>query len=687
MSYKRIAAFFVALAVVALAVTSSVTAQEREAEVALQQAMHVEQVEGDLERAIELYRDIVEQHGDARAVAAKALLNLGQCYEKLGRTEAMNAYERLVTEYGEQSEVVAEARARLAALSREAPAAAPTGRVAKLIFTDEDTDLNHFFDMKPSPDGKRVAYTDMGYTGAVYVRDLASGDTTKVADGWATSPVWSSDGRKIAYGMVTSFRPRETTLAIVELSTGVSTTPPAVEGMSMVPIAWSPNEDLIACGIVDEQQNTVLVLVSLTTGDATTITNAHLMASADFSPDGEYLAFSDVVDGNRDIYVMAVASSERRRITVGPEEDGFPMWSPAGDMLLHSSENGTWVVPMRFGATSGPAFLVTSDTDVRPMGWTTGGQLHHVSYNIVRQFLRITADVEQMTEGGMLPLLPVTQKRVGGFAWSPDMKMVVRVEANTAHVHSLDDQQERSYPLGDEMFAGWVSWSSDGTEVYFNELFLSNRSEGTTLFSLDPATGAVRELFPRIKSINRLHSSPDGRRLVFYRTTEAGGSQLVVTDFGESEGRLLVDETDMDGGSLAGWAPPQLSPDGSRVLYGTQGDDWGEDDTCQLWMIAADGSNQRRIASARWIPSATWHPSGTHIAFNTWEENEMGPGRLFVVNLETGEQQEVTLPEGIAGMMVQQWSPDGKSIGVTAQSGTFEYWVVENVLTEGNGSR
>jgi Flp pilus assembly protein TadD len=69
-------------------------AQERDAEVLLQQAMHAEQVEGDLEQAISLYRELVEEHGNVRPVAASALLRLGLCYEKLGREEAANAYDR-----------------------------------------------------------------------------------------------------------------------------------------------------------------------------------------------------------------------------------------------------------------------------------------------------------------------------------------------------------------------------------------------------------------------------------------------------------------------------------------------------------------------------------------------------------------------------------------------------------------
>ena len=70
MPNKRIGSLLTLLALATIGAASPAAAQEREAEVALQQAMHVEQVEGDLELAIQLYRDIVAQHGDTRAVAA-----------------------------------------------------------------------------------------------------------------------------------------------------------------------------------------------------------------------------------------------------------------------------------------------------------------------------------------------------------------------------------------------------------------------------------------------------------------------------------------------------------------------------------------------------------------------------------------------------------------------------------------
>src|SRR6266851_1181746 len=93
--------------------------QDDQAEVLLQAAHQKQLVEGQLEEAIQLYKRIVQEHSGNRAVAAKALLEMGQCYEKLGNTEARKAYERVLREYGDQNEAAAQARARLAAISSQ----------------------------------------------------------------------------------------------------------------------------------------------------------------------------------------------------------------------------------------------------------------------------------------------------------------------------------------------------------------------------------------------------------------------------------------------------------------------------------------------------------------------------------------------------------------------------------------
>src|SRR5512136_2744632 len=85
------------------------------AEAQLQAAINKETVEGDLKGAIEQYQKLADSSN--HAVAAKALLRMGQCYEKLGDMEARKAYERVVREFSDQKETAATAQARLAALA------------------------------------------------------------------------------------------------------------------------------------------------------------------------------------------------------------------------------------------------------------------------------------------------------------------------------------------------------------------------------------------------------------------------------------------------------------------------------------------------------------------------------------------------------------------------------------------
>ncbi len=66
------------------------------AEILLGAALHQEEVEGNLEAAIATYEKILTEHSAKRALAARAQLHIGICYEKLGQPEAREAYERVL---------------------------------------------------------------------------------------------------------------------------------------------------------------------------------------------------------------------------------------------------------------------------------------------------------------------------------------------------------------------------------------------------------------------------------------------------------------------------------------------------------------------------------------------------------------------------------------------------------------
>ena len=104
-----------------MALSTITTSQAPTGHAVFEQALAKERVDGNLTEAIKLYERVVAEFASDRALAARALVQVGRCYEKLGREEAVRAYERLVRDFADQVDAVELARARLATLKRPVP--------------------------------------------------------------------------------------------------------------------------------------------------------------------------------------------------------------------------------------------------------------------------------------------------------------------------------------------------------------------------------------------------------------------------------------------------------------------------------------------------------------------------------------------------------------------------------------
>ncbi len=109
-----------------------------------------ERTEGNLAEAVKLYQRIVAEFAGDRKLSARALMQMGLCYEKLGTAEAQKAYRRLISDYPEQAQEVAAARQRLATLATQAGA-------QKLQRIQVPTVLSRTGSGKLSPDGQKLA--------------------------------------------------------------------------------------------------------------------------------------------------------------------------------------------------------------------------------------------------------------------------------------------------------------------------------------------------------------------------------------------------------------------------------------------------------------------------------------------------------------------------------------------------
>lgn len=114
----------------------------------------------------------------------------------------------------------------------------------------------------------------------------------------------------------------------------------------------------------------------------------------------------------------------------------------------------------------------------------------------------------------------------------------------------------------------------------------------------------------------------------------------------------------MDVFELEWAADPQISPDGSQIVYRRRGMDKMTDRrTSALWIINADGTEHMKLTTRdENESSAMWSPDGGRIAFASSAEGN--GSEIFVYWVESGKMARITQLERSPGDI--SWSPDGK---------------------------
>jgi dipeptidyl aminopeptidase/acylaminoacyl peptidase len=108
------------------------------------------------------------------------------------------------------------------------------------------------------------------------------------------------------------------------------------------------------------------------------------------------------------------------------------------------------------------------------------------------------------------------------------------------------------------------------------------------------------------------------------------------------------------------WANnPQISPDGSKVIYQRSGMDIMQDQRMsRLWIMDTDGSNHSKLTSREVAETdAAWSPDGSKIAFVSKSENG---SEIYLYWLSTSKIARLTqLPQSPSNL---SWSPDGQQL-------------------------
>jgi Tol biopolymer transport system component len=669
-----------------------------------QKALVKERSEGKLDEAIQLYKQIAREHAADRALTAKALVQMGQCYEKLGNVEAQKAYERVVREYSDQPEA-ATARTRLAALAQPRLAASASAVLARRV-TDDGT-LDQLG--TPSPDGRFLSTTDWG-TGDLAVIDIATGQKRRVTNkgSWTDSSEFamfsavSPDGKRIAYGWYN--KQEKFDLRVIDADGASPHVLYSSEAVELPwPTAWSPDGNFVLALLARRDRTGRIALISVTDGAVRvlkTLARGNASFKASISPDGRYIAYDYLAKEDapeHDIFLLSVEGGREVPLVRHAADDLLPVWTPDGQSVVFVSDRtgnlGLWRIRVSGGKPQGPEELLKQDVGrLIPIGFSSKGSYYYgLDTGLTDVYL---AGLDLATGKATSAPVPLSQRYIGDRSsphWSPDGKYLVSVSrrgpfpqgmgSHILSIFSVETGKERELLINLENVRR-PQWSPDSREILVNAIDAQGRQG---LFRVDARSGdaTLVGLTEPETTFTWGMWSRDGKSVLFLRgDTKKRTTSLVQHNLQTREEKELYRT-----------APPlgfnsfELSPDGREVVLNLI-----ERSTSNVTfrIIPIAGGEPRDLYQAqgpsgiRGNTRPVWTPDGKGILFlRLVPQAQPSPGtqpmiELWRVSVENGKAEKLDL--SMEGMRELTLHPDGKRFAFAAGQTRTEIWVMENLI-------
>lgn len=385
-----------------------------------------------------------------------------------------------------------------------------------------------------------------------------------------------------------------------------------------------------------------------------------------WSPNGDWVAYANDVNGMADIWVRSVRDQHLTQITADAVCDSQPAWSPDGSLLIFRSERdggGLFVVPP-FG---GPLRRLTHFGH-RPL-WSPDGSRVLFFNELPLSTTEAPAPYVVASSGGQ-PLQLMSNAFVGlkrpVFAWHPDGRRISVLAydrpgaAPTFRTVSVDDGKvftESRLAPGVETAAGAAKmqfmsfvWSPRGDALYFSASTLGTADIWRV--AVDPTTLEWTKGPERLTTGAGVDSfislSADGRRLAF--ATRQQRTRMWEIPLPPRGGATAVPRTPF--GITPAYA--DVSPNGQLIAYQTTRANLEE-----LWVRNVQGKGRPRIVAGgvegQLFRVPRWSRDGKLLA------THRGGSSIVVRDDEANDEWPLTTP-GNQLLLPSHWSRDSREM-------------------------
>jgi Tol biopolymer transport system component len=404
-----------------------------------------------------------------------------------------------------------------------------------------------------------------------------------------------------------------------------------------------------------------------------------------FSPDAKRMAVikPDLEKETNDLWIIDVATARGQQLTVSKTREGAnsPAWSPDGnDVAYVALRDGYFGLYRKAASGEGPEELLHKNS--APMTLTdwsqdgkyltyfstdlTGGALFALPLQVQgeRKPIEVLRNKSQLQGPRLSP-----DNRFMSYTSNPTGKFEVYVIPFDPAVAAGSAPAAGPWQISDQGGTGMVFWRRDGKELYY---LAADRGIMAVEIGAGPAPqfGKPRVLFrpaaeitpgvgPGTASVSR-----DGDRFVI----AVPRPQLRQLTMYDRQGKVINRI-----GQPGFINQPNLSPDGNHAVFMRNDPQSGNLD---IWTM--DLASGKAIPITNDTPpqnAPIWSPDGKHVAYVSTVEGLSGIYRKPADG--TGEAELLFQYTPGAGMVLTDWSPDGKFL-------TFFTGVIVLVPLEGN---